>query len=135
MDYWHSVDRLEEGRAIAAATPGARVLVQASIDGPGERLNRSGVAPDDLPGLVEGLRELALEVVGLMAVGPPPPIDPEAGFRRVSEMASMLDLKEISMGMSGDLEAAVQCGSTMIRVGRALFGDRPPKPPKGSGSK
>jgi len=60
-----------------------------------------------------------------MAVGPPPPADPEPGFRNVVALARQLALPEVSIGMSGDLEAAVRSGSTMVRIGTALFGPRP----------
>jgi uncharacterized pyridoxal phosphate-containing UPF0001 family protein len=87
---------------------------------------RGGVPPGLVPGLVDGLRDLGLQVGGLMAVGPTG--DPQvvrAGFRQVRELADGLGLAERSMGMSDDLELAVQEGSTMVRVGSALFGPRP----------
>jgi uncharacterized pyridoxal phosphate-containing UPF0001 family protein len=67
-------------------------------------------------------------VAGLMAVGPPgPPEGSRTGFRAVSLLADALDLPVRSMGMTEDLEVAVAEGSTMVRIGRGLFGDRPPK--------
>ncbi len=66
-------------------------------------------------------------MAGLMAVGPPgPPEASRAGFALVSGLADRLDLPVRSMGMSDDLEVALAEGSTMVRLGRALFGDRPP---------
>jgi uncharacterized pyridoxal phosphate-containing UPF0001 family protein len=50
------------------------------------------------------------------------------GFRLLTELADRLELAERSMGMSADLEVAVEEGSTMVRIGRALFGDRPSSP-------
>ncbi len=62
-----------------------------------------------------------------MAVGPPgPPEGSRAGFTLVSRLADRLDLPVRSMGMSDDLEVALAEGSTMVRLGRALFGARPP---------
>ncbi len=75
-----------------------------------------------------GLRDQALSVDGLMAVGPPgPPEAARPGFALLSSLADSLDLPVRSMGMTDDLEVAVSEGSTMVRVGRALFGDRPPR--------
>lgn len=119
---WQAVDRLSEAEAIAAAAPAARVFVQVLLGGgPG----RAGVSVLDLDGLVEGVAE-RVTVGGLMAVGPPgPPEAARAGFRMVAAAARRLGLPEVSMGMSADLEVAVQEGATMLRLGTALFGRRP----------
>jgi PLP dependent protein len=120
---WQALSRPEEGLAVATAAPGAAVFVEVDITGlPG----RPGIAPAEAPALVGALRELGLSVRGLMGVGPPGPADrARSAFRRLAEMAGELGLSEISAGMSEDLEIAVAEGSTMVRVGRALFGDRP----------
>jgi PLP dependent protein len=61
-----------------------------------------------------------------MAVGPAGGREPaRPGFRRLNELADRLGLEERSMGMTDDLEVAVQEGATMVRLGRALFGARP----------
>lgn len=126
VDTWQSVDRLEAGQTIARRSPGAKVLVQADLLG-GALTGRAGVPMAEVATLVDQLRGLPLEIAGLMAVGPPPPNDPEPGFRQVVALARELDLREVSIGMSGDLEAAVRAGSTMVRIGTALFGPRPPR--------
>ena len=87
---------------------------------------RNGCSVGDAPELAEGLRGLDLEVQGLMTVAPPEPSAADAAFRSLGRLADSLGLPERSMGMSEDLEAAVAAGSTMVRVGRALFGERPP---------
>ena len=122
---WQAVSRIEEGQAIARRRPGATVLVQVDVAGlPG----RGGCPPDRVDGLVGALRDEDLEVSGLMAVGPPgPPSAARPGFTTVSLLADRLGLPVRSMGMSDDLEVAVSEGSTMVRVGRALFGQRVPK--------
>ena len=119
---WQTIDRLEEGEALAEAAPGAHVLVQLNIT---SEPQKQGCAPDDAPRLVEGLQGLGLDVQGLMGMGPLG--DPEAarpGFKRLVALADQLELPVRSIGMSDDLEVAVQEGSTMVRIGRALFGPR-----------
>ena len=118
---WESVAREPEGARIARFAPGAPVLVQVDTTGlPG----RNGCAPSDVAELVERLRDLGLAVRGLMTVAAPGPAG-AAAFTEVGRLADSLGLDERSMGMSDDLEAAVAAGSTMVRVGRALFGERP----------
>jgi uncharacterized pyridoxal phosphate-containing UPF0001 family protein len=120
---WQAVGRSEEGRAIASRHPGARVLVQVNVAGlPG----RGGVPPDEVSNLVSALGHEDLDVIGLMAVGMPgPPEGARPGFRELSRLADALSLPVRSMGMTDDLEVALSEGSTMVRLGRALFGDRP----------
>jgi hypothetical protein len=118
---WQSVARLAEGQRIARAAPGARILVQVDCTG---RPERNGCAPAEAPGLVEELSRLDLEVRGLMTVAPPEPAEAARAFQVVGGLADALDLPERSMGMSDDLELAVAAGSTMVRIGRGLFGAR-----------
>ena len=120
---WQSVDRLQLGEEISRRAPGASVLVEVNLtDDP----DRGGARPGFVPGLVEGLRDLGLDVVGLMAVGRQgPPDQVRSGFRLVRDLADQLELPTRSMGMSDDLELAVQEGSTMVRIGSGLFGPRP----------
>jgi uncharacterized pyridoxal phosphate-containing UPF0001 family protein len=120
---WQGVGRVEEGRAIAAHGR-APVFVEVTLH---EGAGRPGVAPAGVGSLVAELQALGLEVRGLMAVGPPgPPEAARAGFRTVVRLARDLGLAEVSAGMSDDLEVAVAEGATMLRIGRALFGARPP---------
>lgn len=123
---WQGVDRVSAGEEIARRAPGAKVLVQVRIAGDDAR---NGCDPDDVPQLVERLDHLGLDVRGLMAVGPAgPPELARPGFRKVSALADRLGLVERSMGMTDDLGVAVEEGSTMVRVGRGLFGARPGAP-------
>jgi PLP dependent protein len=117
---WHSVDRSEIGIEIARHAPGARVLVQVNVAGE-ER--KGGCAPDATGALVHTLAELGLTVDGLMTV-PPLEGDPRPHFAALRELATQLGLPVLSMGMSGDFEAAIAEGSTLVRVGRAVFGPR-----------
>jgi PLP dependent protein len=124
VDVWQGVTRLPEGERIARFASGAEVLVQVDCTGlPG----RNGCRPEEVPALVEGLSSSGLRVSGLMTVAPPDPAGAEAAFSTVRDLADDLGLPERSMGMSDDLEAAVAAGSTMVRIGRALFGERPPR--------
>jgi pyridoxal phosphate enzyme (YggS family) len=124
---WQSVDRLSLGEEIARRAPGAAVLIQVNAEGePG----KGGCSMALAPGVVDGCRDLGLDVRGLMAVGPTAG-GPEAArpaFEAVRALADRLGLAERSMGMTADLEVAVRAGSTMVRVGSALFGARPPRP-------
>jgi hypothetical protein len=90
---------------------------------------KSGVAPGDLPALVEAVARCGhLWLSGLMTL-PPWSEDPEVSrpyFRRLRELAGRHGLPRLSMGMSHDLEVAIEEGATEVRVGTALFGPRPP---------
>ena len=120
---WQSVDRPELAAEIAKRAPGARVLVQVDIAGIG---GRGGCPADETAGLVRHCREAGLEVAGLMAVGAPgSPEDARPGFRLLASQAQDLGLAELSMGMTADMEVAVEEGASMVRVGTALFGPRP----------
>jgi pyridoxal phosphate enzyme (YggS family) len=126
VDLWQTVDRLELGEEIARRAPGARVLVQVNVS---DEPQKGGCAPGEAGGLVARLRDAGLTVEGLMTVGRTgDPAAARAGFSLLRRLADDLDLATRSMGMSGDLEAAVGEGSTMVRVGTSLFGPRRPVP-------
>jgi hypothetical protein len=123
VDVWQSVDRPELGREIAKRAPGAEVMVQVDLS---EEATKRGVPAAAVPALVRALDDLGLDVVGLMGIGPL--AEPEAarpGFRLLRRIVDQLGLSECSMGMSADLDIAVQEGATMVRVGSDLFGPRP----------
>jgi hypothetical protein len=125
VDCWQSVSREVEGERIARWRPGAEVLIQVACSSdPG----RPGCAPGHVPALARTLRGLGLELSGLMAVAPRAPEEARSAFRTVRGLADDLGLGVRSMGMTEDLELAVGEGSTMIRVGRGLFGARPVAP-------
>ena len=88
---------------------------------------KSGAAPEDLPGLIETVRQCPrLRLAGLMTM-PPWSEDAESSrpyFRRLRELSEALGVSGLSMGMSHDLETAIEEGSTCVRVGTALFGSR-----------
>lgn len=121
VTWWHSVDRLELGAELARRAPAARVLVEVNV---AAEPTKAGCRPAEVTGLVAHLRGLGLDVRGLMTV-PPAGRDPRPTFAALRGMAEGLGLPELSMGMSDDFEAAVEEGATMVRIGRALFGERP----------
>jgi uncharacterized pyridoxal phosphate-containing UPF0001 family protein len=118
---WQGVARVAEGERIAQCAPGAKVLVQVDCTG---LPDRNGCAPEAVAGLVASLSRLELRVEGLMTVAPQGNAAAVQAFETVSDLADVLGLPERSMGMTDDLEAAVKAGSTMVRIGRALFGER-----------
>ncbi len=126
VSWWQTVSRVVEGVSIATHAPGATVLVEVDTTGaPG----RNGCPPSEVSALVASLREQGLDVRGLMTVGPAgPPEESRPGFGLTARLARDLGLPEVSMGMSDDLDVALSEGSTMVRVGRALFGERPLRP-------
>jgi hypothetical protein len=119
---WQSVARAEEGERIARFAPGAIVLVEVDSTG---MAGRNGCPPDGVRALVARLRDTGLDVRGLMTVAAPGAEAAQAAFETVRLLADELELEERSMGMSDDLDVAVRAGTTMVRVGRALFGERP----------
>ena len=123
---WESVDRRELVEELARRVPGATVLVQANLSGEPQK---GGAPLAEVPELVARARDLGLVVDGLMGVGPAgPPEGARDGFRSLVALADRLELPERSIGMSADLEVAVQEGATTVRVGRDLFGPRPVRP-------
>ncbi len=124
VDLWQTVDRTVLLNEIAKRDPGARVLIQVNTT---DEDQKSGCPADDAPELVDHGRSLGLDVAGLMTVGPTGGGDPRPAFDRLRVLAESCEVSELSMGMTADFQLAVSCGSTMIRVGSALFGPRTPK--------
>jgi PLP dependent protein len=118
---WQSIDRIALGDTVATHAPGARVFVEVNLAGEPQK---PGCPPDDTAPLVDALRARGLVVAGLMAV-PPVDDDPRPWFARLRDLAGTAQAPELSMGMTDDFEIAVEEGATLVRVGRALFGQRP----------
>jgi pyridoxal phosphate enzyme (YggS family) len=124
FDVIHSVDRpslvTALGKAQAAAGKHPACYLQVNI---GDEEQKGGCALSDLPALLAQAREAGLNVVGLMCV-PPAAVEPAPYFALLAEHAKRLGLAGLSMGMSSDYETAALLGSTVVRVGSALFGSR-----------
>lgn len=127
----HSVDSVSLARELDKRAERAGtvqdVLVEVRLD-PAE--TKSGVAEENLPGLVEQTLALShLRVLGLMGMPPlfPDPEEARPFFRRLRALADTLPQpcrRELSMGMSNDFEVAIEEGATIVRVGTAIFGPR-----------
>lgn len=134
----HSLDSVEllqkvDAAAVSAATT-PRLLIQVDL---ADEETKFGIRPQDVPAVFDAGRTLrAARVVGLMTL-PPIPEDPEDARPWFVRLRTLRDewlaagvpapmLEELSMGMSGDFEVAIQEGATMVRVGTAIFGKRVP---------
>ena len=129
----HSIDRLKIAERLSAQRPAhlpaLQICLQVNVDGGS---NKSGVTPTDLLALAQSVAQLPnLQLRGIMTI--PEPAENEAAARSVHRQAKALfdslnaaglKLDTLSMGMTGDLEAAIAEGSTCVRVGTAIFGHR-----------
>lgn len=137
FDWVHSIDREKIAQRLNDQRPEEKsplnVCLQVNVSG---EASKSGVTLSDLPSLAEFVSRLPnLKLRGLMAI-PAPAETQEAQRRQFAQLRHALEslqkelpgapLETLSMGMSGDLEAAIMEGATMVRVGTALFGPRPP---------
>lgn len=134
FDWVHSVDRIRVAERLAAnrgeEQPPLNVLLQVNVSG---EESKSGIAPEELPALAAAVADLPrLRLRGLMCI--PAPADdleqqrqPFRLLRRLRDELSSAGyrLDTLSMGMSDDLEAAIAEGSTLVRIGTAIFGPRP----------
>jgi pyridoxal phosphate enzyme (YggS family) len=124
----HTVDRVELAREISKRFSAKAAVAQAFLEvNTGGEASKAGCPPEEAPALAEAVRSLpGLEVVGLMTI-PPPADDPRPHFRLLRGLRDRLGLRELSMGMSADWPIAIEEGATVIRVGTAIFGERPRK--------
>ena len=125
FDAIHSVDRDKLAAALAEelARAGRTVSLFVQVN-TGEEPQKAGVTPAQTADFVRRCRsEYGLTVEGLMCI-PPADDDPAPHFDLLRELAGQLQLRSLSMGMSGDFEAAVAKGATHVRIGSAIFGAR-----------
>lgn len=128
----HSLDRVELADALNArlARVESKLEVLVQVEATGDA-NKHGVIPEQAPALIEHVQEHCpqLEIQGLMAMGPLEG-EPSSVFRSVATLRELLrersglPMPELSLGMSGDLEAGVAAGSTLVRIGSDIFGSR-----------
>lgn len=133
FDWVQSVDRLSVARRLSEQrpyhAPPLNVCIQVALV---PEPTKGGVLPEDLPDLARAVAELPrLRLRGLMSVPPPQPDDAAARAVFARLRAALADLNArglkldtLSMGMSGDFEAAIAEGATLVRIGTALFGSR-----------
>ncbi len=125
FDVIHSVDSARLLIRLDGAAPAARdVLLQVNV---AAEPQKQGVAPDEVGALVEAAREAGnLRLRGLMTIAPMAQNAEEARpvFRALRLLAERFELPELSMGMTDDFEVAIEEGATLVRVGRAIFGER-----------
>jgi len=130
FDVIHSLDRLELAQELERRAAGRGLAVEAMLQvNVGGEASKGGFAPDEVGQALEGIAKLAhVKVTGLMTIPPEAerPEDARPWFRRLRELGERHGLARLSMGMSGDFEVAVEEGATMVRVGTAIFGARPP---------
>jgi pyridoxal phosphate enzyme (YggS family) len=133
FDWVHSIDRLKTAQRLSEQRPPTlaplQVCIQVNVDGGS---TKSGVSPPELPALAQAVAALPhLQLRGLMTI--PEPAETEAQMRAVHAKAKALfeslrqqglPLDTLSMGMSADLAPAIAQGSTLVRVGTAIFGKR-----------
>ncbi len=130
FDLIQSVDSVRLVSALAKAHPAPPVhaLIEVNLGG---EATKTGVAPDSVEGIVEAARD-RVDIIGLMTV-PPPGAEPATARGYFAQLRTMRDrlaahsglaLSELSMGMTDDFEIAIEEGATMVRIGRAIFGER-----------
>jgi hypothetical protein len=126
FDIIHSVDSFHLAEALSRRAPHAVpafLEVNAAFE-----TTKYGFSLDELPHEFDRISRLPnIDVRGLMTVAPiaSNPEDVRPVFRRLNEAAAALGLRQLSMGMTDDFEIAIEEGATHIRVGRAIFGERP----------
>lgn len=126
---FHALDRIEVAQELSRRRTGAALRCYLEVNVAGEA-SKSGASPEEVPALLAQVAALPnLEVVGLMTMPPMTdrPEDARPHFRALRELAQRLGLAGLSMGSTGDFEVAIEEGATCVRVGTAIFGERPKK--------
>ena len=131
FDVIETLDRMRLADAIARAAERAgqvpELLVQVNI---GDEPQKAGIARTEAEGFIRACQDrFGAKLTGLMCI-PPAQDDPVPHFHALAAMAARCGLSVLSMGMSADFEAAITAGATRVRVGSALFGQRPPLAPE-----
>ena len=125
LSLWQSVDRIEVLEEIKKRDPAGKVLIQINPLG---EIGKGGCSFQEAGSLIEHGLEIGLSVEGVMAVGVQGDLEKTSDiFTKVEALTDEFGLPERSIGMSDDIEVAIDHGSTMLRIRRALFGERTPK--------
>ena len=122
----HTCDRVSLARELAKRAEARnlvqRVLLEVNV---GREPQKGGALPEQVDALYAAVWQMdRLRCEGLMCI-PPPDQDPRPHFRALREMRDRLGLPELSMGMTADFEVAIEEGATIVRIGTAIFGERP----------
>jgi pyridoxal phosphate enzyme (YggS family) len=124
FDYIHSVDNEKLASAIAKYEnllgKKNKYFIQVNI---GNETQKSGIHIDKISNFYKFCKEMSLNVIGLMCI-PPNEKNTKKYFIELNKLNKSLNLDQVSMGMSVDFLDAVECGSTFVRIGSAIFGDR-----------
>ena len=125
FDYIHSLDNAKLASKIQQfekeLNKKVKIFIQVNI---GEENQKSGILIKDLENFYYYCtKELSLNIIGLMCI-PPVDLDPINYFTMLKKNSEILNLKDLSMGMSDDYEKAIICGSTYLRLGSIIFGER-----------
>jgi len=125
FDMIHSVDRLSLvtalGKAMQKLGRAVPCFIQVNI---GAEAQKGGCSVAEFPDLLKAAQDAGIPVPGLMCL-PPADVEPAPFFALLAELSARHGLPQLSMGMSDDFETAIMLGATYVRVGTALFGDRP----------
>ncbi len=125
FDYIHSVDNYKLGEKIVKYEKELNKKIKAFVQvNVGEESQKNGISPKNVNQFVNYCKDsLSLNVIGLMCL---PPIDDnsEKYFLRLNQLMNQTDLCHLSMGMSNDYQTAIKCGSTFLRIGSKILGER-----------
>ena len=123
VNVWQTVDRASLVHELSKRCPGSSVMVQVNLT---QNEAQGGCHMTEADQLISLATSAGLEVTGLMAIGPQgDDASIRSAYRELVSLADDQGLHHRSIGMSNDLEIAIESGSTMVRIGTALFGDRP----------
>jgi hypothetical protein len=125
FDYIHSVDNYKLAKKIVKyekkLNKKVEIFVQVNI---GEESQKNGIGPKNVNQFVNYCRDsLSLNIIGLMCL-PPTNENPEKYFLSLNQLRNEVDLCHLSIGMSNDYQIATKCGSTFLRIGSKIFGER-----------
>jgi hypothetical protein len=123
VNVWQTVDRSSLVQELSKRCPGSSIMVQVNL---AQNESQGGCHITEASQLISLATSAGLEVTGLMAIGPQgDTASIRAAYQDLVLLADDQGLHHRSIGMSNDLEIAIESGSTMVRIGTALFGDRP----------